>query len=565
MGRKRSQKAKPDLSTLPEYTETLADLENLSNDSEDEFHLQRDRLDVDPTVNDNHKDSDVEVFGLEGVGSSSEDEDEKLLRTLKNKGIYKENVSDDESEEEEEQEDGGWGKARKNYYDADDVSDDEEDAKEEEKEALRLQKAHYMNVQQDDFLEDSFENLIKVNSKPKKAFAGQSELDDEIMATEKIKPDLSRLNDAEKLKLAEETLPDIAGILAEFENVSQQPFLKSSIILQCIWAAYLTNLSFFLAFAAKNHNEPLRRKKHPVVDQLAALKDLLMALSASAQPKARKQAKAALMQDEMSPNDSQSNSSDSNQDSQSDSEESATTNSQTMIPVESYDDIELPAETVARIVLRSKSDFGEGQDIDKVDMLDKMRRKKSLKFHVNQIDQSVSNNKSLKRKLHAGGDEDIPHRDFKASQQAAMQRSQASVGGSDDLDDDEEFDFGDDAEGEALYEQMKAEQEAKRVEKKQRRKETYSEIQTTTMDDSDRLAEGEKRKATWKILANKGLTPHRKKENRNPRVKKRIKYDKAKKRLSSYRRVAVDKAKLGRYGGEATGIKANLSRSVKFT
>ena len=73
-----------------------------------------------------------------------------------------------------------------------------------------------------------------------------------------------------------------------------------------------------------------------------------------------------------------------------------------------------------------------------------------------------------------------------------------------------------------------------------------------------------KRLATWKILNNRGLTPRRKKENRNPRVKRKLKYESAMKKLSSVRRVAVDKSKLGKYGGEKTGIKVNLSRSVRF-
>ena len=47
---------------------------------------------------------------------------------------------------------------------------------------------------------------------------------------------------------------------------------------------------------------------------------------------------------------------------------------------------------------------------------------------------------------------------------------------------------------------------------------------------SQLLPEGEARKATYKILKNRGLTGHRKKENRNPRVKRRVKYEKAVKR-----------------------------------
>jgi U3 small nucleolar RNA-associated protein 3 len=84
------------------------------------------------------------------------------------------------------------------------------------------------------------------------------------------------------------------------------------------------------------------------------------------------------------------------------------------------------------------------------------------------------------------------------------------------------------------------------------------------MEALDFIEEGEKRKATWKILTNKGLTPYRKKENRNPRVKKRLKYQKALKKLSSVRSVAVDKRQLASYQGEATGIKRNLTKSVKF-
>lgn len=75
----------------------------------------------------------------------------------------------------------------------------------------------------------------------------------------------------------------------------------------------------------------------------------------------------------------------------------------------------------------------------------------------------------------------------------------------------------------------------------------------------------QKRKADYKILANKGLTPHRKKELRNPRVKHRKKYETAKKKLGSFRSVAIDKSKISdSYRGETTGIKSDLTRSGKF-
>ena len=57
------------------------------------------------------------------------------------------------------------------------------------------------------------------------------------------------------------------------------------------------------------------------------------------------------------------------------------------------------------------------------------------------------------------------------------------------------------------------------------------------------------------ILKNKGLTPHRSKSVRNPRVKKRQKFEKAKKKLSSQK--AIYKGGIGdpnHYGGELSGI-----------
>ena len=63
------------------------------------------------------------------------------------------------------------------------------------------------------------------------------------------------------------------------------------------------------------------------------------------------------------------------------------------------------------------------------------------------------------------------------------------------------------------------------------------------------------RALTRAILKNKGLTPTRSKSVRNPRVKKRMRYEKAKKKVSSQK--AVYKGGLattGRYEGEKSGI-----------
>ncbi|KAJ8722158.1 hypothetical protein PYW08_004560 [Mythimna loreyi] len=73
---------------------------------------------------------------------------------------------------------------------------------------------------------------------------------------------------------------------------------------------------------------------------------------------------------------------------------------------------------------------------------------------------------------------------------------------------------------------------------------------------------GEKREITYQIAKNKGLTPHRKKDQRNPRVKHKLKYRKAKIRRKGA--VREPRTELTRYAGEASGIKANVKKSIKI-
>lgn len=71
-----------------------------------------------------------------------------------------------------------------------------------------------------------------------------------------------------------------------------------------------------------------------------------------------------------------------------------------------------------------------------------------------------------------------------------------------------------------------------------------------------------KRGITYQISKNKGLTPHKKKELRNARVKNRNKYRKALVRRKGAVRPIRSQEK--RYDGEMTGIKANVKRSIKI-
>ena len=81
-------------------------------------------------------------------------------------------------------------------------------------------------------------------------------------------------------------------------------------------------------------------------------------------------------------------------------------------------------------------------------------------------------------------------------------------------------------------------------------------------------AEDGPRAANRTILNNRGLTPKRQKLNRNPRVKKRVRYETAKSKVASQRPVFnAAKAHAGRsggYEGEASGINRRTVKSRKL-
>nr|XP_018913173.1 PREDICTED: something about silencing protein 10 [Bemisia tabaci] len=87
-------------------------------------------------------------------------------------------------------------------------------------------------------------------------------------------------------------------------------------------------------------------------------------------------------------------------------------------------------------------------------------------------------------------------------------------------------------------------------------------IRTEETNNIEMNSTDDKRGITYQIAKNKGLTPHRKKENRNPRVKLKNKFRKAKIRRKG--QVREVKREIKRYGGEASGIKASVTKSIKI-
>ncbi|KAJ2699848.1 something about silencing protein 10 [Coemansia sp. IMI 209128] len=214
-------------------------------------------------------------------------------------------------------------------------------------------------------------------------------------------------------------------------------------------------------------------------------------------------------------------------------------------------------------------DFGEQVQLDEGDAEDKARAVRRLRHHAKRITQARAK-RDTRDKL--SGDIDVPYKDRRLEKlrydekSAKATRARAENYG-DDLDSGS--DVGEDApevDEDDYYSQIAR---SAQLAKDQKLAEKQARLQKQWQDMVDANVVGEasvesetKRNVNYQILKNRGLVPKRTKEQRNPRVKRRNRYEQAKKKLNSS--VAQVRALEGNYGGEATGIKSNLSRSTRF-
>jgi U3 small nucleolar RNA-associated protein 3 len=123
------------------------------------------------------------------------------------------------------------------------------------------------------------------------------------------------------------------------------------------------------------------------------------------------------------------------------------------------------------------------------------------------------------------------------------------------IDEDEDDEFA------KFYREMTAAGEAKSA----KRKERYTVAPRVAGAHVAAVGPAEKRAASYQIIKNRGLVASKSKINRNPRVKKKEQFRKATIKRKGQVRDIRDSAEGASYGGEATGIKANISRSRKIT
>lgn len=240
----------------------------------------------------------------------------------------------------------------------------------------------------------------------------------------------------------------------------------------------------------------------------------------------------------------------------------------------------------------ASSDFGEQATLTPLEAAEKAKRKKTLRFYTSQIAQKSQKRDTAGRD--AGGDTDLPHRERLRDRQARLNAEAESrgenkeskktrrmkgdpstaLGGESDEEDRrvaEELRDGPGGE-EDYYQIVSTRHAAKKAAKQEAAAVLAASLQTRTAGEHDNGREEEnviigpdgKRAIGYTIQKNKGLAPKRKKDVRNPRVKKRKKYEEKKKKLSSIRKVYAGGEGKGGYGGEKSGIKKGLIRSVKL-
>lgn len=559
----------------------------------------------DESEDDGGEDEDVDMDDLD-----DEEVMEKTLapKTKKQKAQRKKELVQSESSEEPESEEETWGRSKSAYYssNAPQLDSDDEEANElEEQEAKRLQAKSREDLEDADFgLEDigTHEGTNELLEHAPVAIAPVPQDTNSIIRhLEKTSPEtLALTRDWEDTAYSlMETQTEIAK--AQADETSPLSIRLMHLRYQTL-LSYTTTLAFYiyLRSSEKYVQRPESLRSHPVMGRLLTLKqalatieefetgvkladedsedndltDLMWEDGVEMLGLDKDELKLLLMDAEHVPP----------QKPPKKKRKTSTKASKSDPPVDSsvkepvFDLVE-PEFTSSKSSVRIDPDvemtdaYGETSSLQHADAADKKARKKTLRFHTSKIE-SASARRQGARNQAVGGDDDIPYRERRKEKEARLAKEAAAKvkgqGGADlddtapelevrtrkDQEDDSSGDEANDPDG--YYELVKKKSKARKDQKKAE----YEAAQAAERFDNDEQdSMSGPRSLTRAILANKGLTPHRAKAVRNPRVKKRQKFEKAKKKLSSQK--PIFKGGLAASGGKYDGEKSGISKVVK--
>ena len=601
MGKKRKARAQP--------TQSNGETANYDphNDSEDEFAAARDRvlLDEGPAAKRRRRleEDDAELMPSDeevlGIADQSEEEGEDA-----------DDISADEqvaAASEDEEDEAYWGANRADYYGADAI-EEEQDALDEENEARRLQHKQLQGMTEADF---GFNELEWKQEEAQKSGTGSVEKLPPLRVSE------SATNE-ERLQILKNRYPefeplseDLLDCHEEYQElqkvVSTQGQRKAKPSAQQVrfWAvsAYMSAIAMYMAVLTSPKDgialPPSELRKHPIMTSLVRARQLwestnelesdiedeedsavetalpsktvqpvqlisttsgtllpqkLKAIAEEPQKKSKK-AKATIEPEPALPTTSKAS---KKAKTKSDKPKRATLEELLASSVPTADD--------------SASDFGDETPLTASEAAAKDLKRKSLRFYTSQI--TAKSNKRSSASRHAGGDDDLPYkerirdRQERTAREVANERNRApSIEANGDSD--AEYDENDLAktmnnDANAYYNTLVSATTAKKSDKLARAEaHAQAAAQGAQVYEEETVGPDGKRKITYAIEKNKGLQPRRKKDVRNPRVKKKKKYAEKQKKLASMKPVWKGGLK-GTYAGEASGIKGNVVKSVKL-
>jgi len=587
--------------------------------SDDEFHLNNDKvlLEERPDVKRRRKQQEDEEFleqSDEEVLGRSDTEDEDEFESAE-EGLDGASQSGDEGAQEEDEDEEAWGTTKEALYGADAI-ETEEQALEEEAEALRLQKKQLQAMSAVDYGFDESEWQAGAEEDKAKEMATVTEILPQLEIAKDMPP-------AERLKLLKSRYPEFEPLskeLLELREVHNHlldaakeatatalPYVPNAVTKLRAASAYIGSLTMYFALLTSTASiggdkiaalAPNQLRDHPVMESLMQCRDLWQRVQALPEDPSPAEIEEAF-QDEDSeesaeevetiakPNRKQRKAIAR---AQSAGGEAAQKRKAERLQRAEAGLADLDALLGAANTKRSKpknviraqdddSDLGEEAPLTAAEAAEKAKKKKSLRFYTSQIAQKANKRGAAGRD--AGGDEDVPHRERLRDRQARL-NAEAEKRGRRPGGDGENADLGGNSDDEdaaqARHIRETADDDvngyydmvASKTQRKKSDKAAYAEAQKQAalqggeVVQAETVGEDGKRKISYLIEKNKGLTPHRKKENRNSRVKKRKKYDDKKKKLASMKPVYKGGEGRGGYGGELTGIKKGLVKSTKL-
>ncbi|KAJ7645454.1 Sas10 C-terminal domain-containing protein [Mycena polygramma] len=566
-------------------------------DEEDEFHASRDKILLEGNeIGGDDDGDDDEVFGLDlddDDDDEAEDEEDaeddgeipvakskKSSKSKKTKAKAKSKASDDEESEDDE----AWGRGRSAYYssNAAQLDSDDEGNELEEQEAKRLQAKSRDAMGDDDFGLDDVVEDIPMDAPEDPAPSTEAAPQDAkslIRHLEKTSPETLAL--ARDWEDTAEALVKTRQKIASLESSDPDSLSLGMIHLHYqALLTYATALAFYLHLRSseKYSRRPDGLRSHPVMARLLSLKQSLTTLEDLDFTADSELGDSELGSDDVEMDAEQLWKLDRlqglDEDELDDLLSDATTLAQqepevrpkkkrktaaTAVPVFDLVEPEFTSSTTSQHRPDSSADaYGEATSLQHADAADKSARRKTLRFHTSKIE-SASARRQGARNNAVGGDDDIPYRDTR-KQPAKVPPSKRGQGG-EDLDESEPHSQMPDAEdADGYYELVKR----KSKEKREHKKAEYEAAQEAARPDFESPGADGPRSLTRTILANKGLTPHRPKSVRNPRVKKREKFRKANMKISSQKAVYKGGlAETGRYDGEKSGI-SKVVKSVRL-